>query len=84
MRKEEFLMKVAIKHGVPYNKVEEIFDSDYRTMVEKTKNIDINDESTQHVFLIPNFGKFVTNISRINKIYGRIKRNNEKLTEELP
>jgi hypothetical protein len=51
-------------------------------MVQKTKEFDHNNPDTYNVFLIPKFGKFVTNYRKAKKIYDRPQKNNSITREE--
>ena len=82
VEQEIIIAKTARRLDIPFNKVKEVFESDYRTMVDKIKNFDLEDEKTHHVFLLPNFGKFAINCSRARKIKDGFKNKNSNPEQE--
>lgn len=82
VEQEIVISRVSKKLNIPFNKVKEVFESDFRAMVQKTKEFDYNLPETHNVFLIPKFGKFVTNYSKAKKIYDRPEKNNSDTREE--
>jgi hypothetical protein len=82
LEQEVLISKISRKLNIPFNKVKEVFESDFRTMVQKTKEFDYTNPETHNVFLIPKFGKFVTNSIKAKKIYDRPEKNNTDTSEE--
>lgn len=82
LEQEVLISKISRRLNIPFNKIKEVFESDFRTMVKKTKEFDHNNPDTYNVFLIPKFGKFVTNYSKAKKIYDRPQKNNSDTREE--
>lgn len=76
------ITKVARKLNLKFEQVAEVFESDFRTMVKKVKEFNPNDPKTYHVFLIPNFGKFVVNYKKAKRINDRLKENDSRTIEE--
>lgn len=74
---EIIIAKTARKLNISFDKVREVFESDYRTMVQKIKGFNWEDDKTHYVFLLPNFGKFALNSQRAKKIYGIKEINTE-------
>ena len=63
------IKKVSQKTGVSEKKIYDILSSDVKTMIKTIGNFNINDESSYHVFILPNFGKFALNFRRAKKMY---------------
>lgn len=76
------ITRVAKKLNLKFDQVAEVFESDFRTMVKEIKKFDINDPKTHHVFLIPNFGKFVVNYKKAKRINDRLKENDSGTIQE--
>jgi hypothetical protein len=82
IEQEIVISRVSKKLKLPFHKVKEVFESDYRTMVNKIKEFDMNNPDTHHVFLIPKFGKFAINYKKAIKQHDRLKEINRGTKEE--
>lgn len=65
---QDIFKKVASKFNLNEAQVEEVFSSDIKSIVDNARKLDANDTSTHHVFLLPNFGKFVLNYRKAQKL----------------
>ena len=70
------ITRVSKKLKIPFSKVREVFESDFKTMINKTKEFDLDLPETYHVFLIPNFGKFAINYIKAQRQYNGFKNKN--------
>jgi nucleoid DNA-binding protein len=82
VEQEIIIAKVSKQLNIPFGKVREVFESDFRTMVNKIREFNVDDESTHHVFLLPNFGKFALNYKRARKHYDGFKNKNTNPEQE--
>lgn len=67
MQNRDIIKKTAHSLGLRESVVEEVINTDFKIMVDRIKEFNLEDPKTHYIFMLPNFCKFVTNVNKAKK-----------------